>query len=86
MVKFLQNNRIAILVFTLFITIYGILSLFTIPKEAQPQINIPYYYISFSYLGADPASIEEQIAIPLEQKIKSITHVDKITSSCYANY
>ena len=86
MVKFLQKNRVAILVFTVFVTIYGILSLFTIPKEAQPQVNIPYYYISFSYLGADPSSIEEQIAIPLEQKIKSITHVDKITSSCYYNY
>ncbi len=86
MVNFLKNNRVAILVFTVFIAIYGILSIFTIPKEAQPSINIPYYYISVSYLGADPSSIEEQVIIPLEQKIKSITNIDKITSSCYYNF
>ncbi len=62
------------------------MSIFTIPKEAQPSINIPYYYISFSYLGADPASIEEQVVIPLEQKIKSITAVKHVTSSCYYNF
>lgn len=49
-------------------------------------MNIPYYYISFSYLGADPSSIEEQVVIPLEQKIKSVTNIDKITSSCYYNF
>jgi multidrug efflux pump subunit AcrB len=71
---------------TVFIGIYGAMSIFTIPKEAQPSVNIPYYYISFSYLGADPSSIEEQVVIPLEQKIKSVTNIDKITSSCYYNF
>ena len=37
-------------------------------------------------MGADPSSIEEQVIIPLEQKIKSITNIDKITSSCYYNF
>jgi len=86
MIHFLQKNKVAILVMTMFIGIYGILSIFTIPKEAQPSVNIPYYYISFSYLGADPSSIEEQVVIPFEQKIKSITAVKKITSSCYYNF
>jgi len=70
MIKFLKNNRISILILTVFIAIYGTLSIFTIPKEAQPSINIPYYYVSVAYVGADPASIEQQVIIPLEQKIK----------------
>ena len=86
MIKFLKTNKVAILVMTMFIWIYGALSIFTIPKEAQPSVNIPYYYVTFSYLGADPSSIEEQVVIPLEQKIKSITNIDKITSSCYYNF
>ena len=86
MIKFLKTNKIAILVFTVFIWIYWAFSVFTIPKEAQPSVNIPYYYVSVSYLGADPSSIEEQVIIPLEQKIKSITNIDKITSSCYYNF
>ncbi|MFA6256367.1 MAG: efflux RND transporter permease subunit [Candidatus Absconditabacterales bacterium] len=86
MINFLKTNKVAILVMTMFIGIYGVMSIFTIPKEAQPSVNIPYYYISFTYLGADPSSIEEQVVIPLEQRIKSVTAVKKITSSCYYNF
>lgn len=86
MIKFLKDNKVAILVLTMFIWVYGVISIFTIPKEAQPSVNIPYYYISFTYLGADPSSIEEQVVIPLEQKVKSVTAVKKITSTCYYNF
>ncbi len=86
MVKFLRNNKVAILVFTVFVAVYGAMSIFTIPKESQPSINIPYYYVSFTYLGADPASIEEQVVVPLEQKLKSISAVKHISASCYYNF
>ncbi len=86
MINFLKNNKIAILVMTIFITVYGIISIFTIPKESQPSVNLPYYYISVMYVGADPSSIEEQLIIPLEQKIKSINAVKQITSSSYYNF
>lgn len=86
MVKFLKNNRVAIVVVTIFLAVYGVVALFTIPKEAQPSINIPYYYITFSYLGADPASIEEQVTIPLEQRLKSIPLVKNINASSYYNF
>jgi multidrug efflux pump len=63
-----------------------VVALFTIPKEAQPSINIPYYYISSLYVGADPSSIEEQIVIPLEQRLKSLSAVKNITASSYYNF
>ncbi|MEI6673454.1 MAG: hypothetical protein WCL02_09560 [bacterium] len=50
MITFLKTNKVAILVMTMFIGIYGVLSILTIPKEAQPSVNIPYYLISFTYL------------------------------------
>jgi multidrug efflux pump subunit AcrB len=86
MTKFLKNNSVAIIIVTIFLAIYGVVALFTIPKEAQPSINIPYYYISFSYMGADPSSIEEQITIPLEQRLKSLSAVKNITASSYYNF
>jgi len=86
MVNFLKNNRVGILVVTIFLAVYGVVALFTIPKEAQPSINIPYYYISFSYLWADPSSIEEQIVIPLEQRLKSLSAIKNISASSYYNF
>ena len=86
MTKFLKNNSVAIIIVTIFLAVYGVIALFTIPKEAQPSINIPYYFISFSYLGADPSSIEEQITIPLEQRLKSLSAIKNITASSYYNF
>lgn len=86
MTKFLKNNSVAIIIVTIFLAVYGVIALFTIPKEAQPSINIPYYFISFSYLWADPSSIEEQIVIPLEQRLKSLSAVKNITASSYYNF
>ncbi|MFA5748448.1 MAG: efflux RND transporter permease subunit [Candidatus Absconditabacterales bacterium] len=86
MIHFLQKNKISILILALFLGIYGALSVFTITKEAQPSVNIPYYNISLSYIGADPSTIEQQLVIPLEQKIKSINGIKHITSSSYYSF
>ncbi len=86
MINFLKNNRVSILILTIFIAVYGTMSIFTIPKEAQPSIKIPYYYVSVAYVGADPSSIEDQLIVPLEQKFKGITSVKKISSSSYYNF
>jgi len=86
MISFLQKNKISIIIVTLFLGIYGAMSVFTIPKETQPSISIPYYSISVAYPWADPSTIDEQVINKLDQKLKSISLVDKITSTSYYNF
>lgn len=85
MINFLQKNKISLFIVAIFLTIYWIFAVLSIPKEATPSINIPNYIISVVYPGADPATIEEQVVNKLEQKFKSITLVKKVTSTSSAN-
>jgi multidrug efflux pump subunit AcrB len=57
----------------------------SIPKEATPSVNIPYYIVSVVYPGADPATIEEQAVNKLEQRFKSISLIKKVTSTSASN-
>lgn len=75
------DNRIAIYMFTIFITIAGILTYISLPKESFPDIVLPKYIITTVYGGNSPENIENTITKPLEKKLKSIPGIKKITST-----
>lgn len=85
MIQFLKENRLIILVFTVFLGLYGLQALFTIPKEAAPSINVPFYSVVTLYPGADPKTVDEQVTDKLEKRLKTISLVKKITSSSSYN-
>ena len=53
--------RTATLVLTLLATIGGIGSYVTLPKEANPSIEIPNIVITTLYPGASPSDVENLI-------------------------
>jgi len=58
----------------------GIYSTFLIPREEEPQINVPMADIMVGYPGATPKEIENRIIKPLERVISNIKGVDHIHS------
>jgi multidrug efflux pump len=80
------DNRTSIFVMTVIITLMGIFSYNSIPKESFPEIKIPKIFISTVYPGTSPANMENLVTKPIEKKIKSIEGVKKITSNSYQNY
>lgn len=85
MIHFLKSNKISLFIVAIFLTIYWVFAVSTIPKEAMPSVNIPYYIVSVVYPGADPATIEEQVVNKLEQRFKSISLIKKVTSTSASN-
>jgi len=75
------DNRIAIYIFTVFITVAGIMTYLSLPKESFPDIVLPKYIITTIYGGNSPENIENTITKPLEKKLKSIPGIKKITST-----
>lgn len=51
------DNKSAIYVLTVFITLAGILSYISIPKEKFPDIVIPTIYVSTVYPGSSPKDV-----------------------------
>ena len=75
------NNKTAIYIATIIITLWGISSYINLPKESFPDIIVPKFFISTVYAGNSPSNIENTITKPLEKKLKSIAGVKKLTSN-----
>ena len=58
----------------------GLTALREIPKEANPDIDIPVAYVSVGYSGISPDDAENLLVKPLEKKLRAVAGLDKMTS------
>lgn len=80
------DNKTTVYLLTIFITIMGMLSYQSIPKEQYPDIVIPTMYVSTVYPGTSPKDIENLVTKPLEKQIKAIAGVKKLTSNSIQDF
>lgn len=80
------DNRTSIFVLSVIISIFGILSYNSIPKEQFPDIVIPTVLVNTIYPGTSPADMENLVTRPIEKNLKSINGVKKITSSSVQDF
>ena len=74
------DNKTAIYIGVIIITLMGISAYNNLPKESFPDIVVPKFFISTVYGGNSPTNIENTVTKPLEKKLKSIPGVRKLTS------
>ncbi len=80
------DNKTTIYLLTIFITLAGILTYRSIPKEQFPDIVIPTIYVSTVYPGAAPKDVENLVSKNIEKQIKSIAGVKKVTSTSIQDF
>ena len=80
------KNKTTIYVLMFLILYFGISAYFTMPRENFPEINETKIYISSVYPGNTAEDIEKLITNPLEDKLKSVSNVVKITSTSQEDY
>ena len=78
----IRNARLTISVM-LFLMLSGTLAYISIPKEAEPDIQIPIIYVSLGYDGISAEDSERLLLRPMETALKSIQGVKQMTSSAY---
>ncbi len=67
------KNKIAVYLFSVLISFYGISQFITLPKEQFPDIVVPTIYVQTVYVGNAPKDIENLVTRPIEKQIKGIT-------------
>jgi len=67
-----------------FILIAGTTSYITIPKEATPDVNIPFIYISLSQKGISPDDSERLLVKPIEDEVKTVEGIKELRSTAYS--
>ncbi len=78
----IRNARLTISVL-LFFLIAGGLAYQSIPKEAEPDIQIPIVYVSLGYQGISPEDSERLLLRPVETKLKTIAGIKEMRSTAY---
>lgn len=74
------TSKITILLMIVFMVI-GIYSSLLIPREEEPQIDVPMADIFVGYPGANPTEVESRITKPLEKIISNIKGVEYVYST-----
>lgn len=69
-----------VLVLALIIMITGVYAYLDLPRENEPDITIPYVFVSTSYRGVSPTDIETAVTIEIEKKLKGLDGVKQIHS------
>lgn len=77
---FIDNFKFtAILIFA--IIVFGAFSILQIPKESQPDIEIPVVIVTTPFPGANAEDVENLVTNVIEDKLSSLEDVDEITST-----
>ena len=77
---FIEKRAIAWLVVATSI-IMGLFALNTLPREIQPEINIPIVAVATFLPGANPSDTESLITEPIEKQIGTISDIKQMSSS-----
>ncbi len=67
----------------LVVLVGGVVAYLTIPKEAEPDIEIPVIYVSIEHDGISPEDAERLLVRPMEQELRSIEGIKEMTANAY---
>ncbi|NVK07946.1 MAG: efflux RND transporter permease subunit [Tenacibaculum sp.] len=74
------GSKLTILLMVVFMVI-GVYSSFLIPREEEPQIDVPMADIFVGYPGASPTEVESRVIKPLEKIISNIKGIEYVYST-----
>ncbi|GGG93560.1 multidrug transporter AcrB [Polaribacter pacificus] len=78
--KIFIQSKLTVLLMLVFMVI-GVYSSFLIPREEEPQIDVPMADIFVGYPGASPEEVESRVVEPLEKLISNIKGVEYVYST-----
>lgn len=80
------NNRTSVMFLAFLITVMGIMTYISLPKDSYPEIEQPTVYIGTSYPGNSPIDMENLVTRPIEKELNTIAEVDNIKSTSVQDY
>jgi len=70
--KFFVDRPIFATVLSILIVVVGLIAYFTLPVSQYPEVTPPTIVVRAAYPGANPETIAETVATPLEQEINGV--------------
>ncbi|GGD25132.1 efflux RND transporter permease subunit [Pontibacillus salipaludis] len=84
-INFSMNNKFAVWLMTIIITLAGLYSGLNMKLETIPDIDPPIITVTTVYPGATPAEVADEISEPIEQQVQNLSGVKTVSSSSFQN-
>ena len=75
------KNRVTVMVLVVLIIAAGAVSYLSMPREAAPDVAIPFVLVSTHYEGVSPADIESSVTMKIEKELTGLKGLKEITST-----
>nr|WP_218852503.1 efflux RND transporter permease subunit [Spelaeicoccus albus] len=74
-------NRAIVGLLALIIIGFGVYSTASLKRELIPSLQLPVAAVVTPYQGASPSTVEKQVTAPIEDAVKTVNGVKKVTST-----
>ena len=81
-IRFAIDNPVKVSVGVLLLLLFGLLSAVAIPIQLTPNVDQPILTVTTSWVGRSPSEIETEIIQEQEDKLKSVSNLRKMVSTC----
>ena len=76
----------AVLMLLAFLLVAGLSAYINIPKESEPDIPIPFIYVSIAHEGISPEDAERLLLRPLEKELRGIEGIKEMKATASSGY
>jgi multidrug efflux pump subunit AcrB len=81
MIGQLVSRGATVVLAALCVTVLGLMSYLRLPREAAPDVEIPFVMVTTPYPGVSPEDIESLITTPLENELAGVADLKKMSST-----
>jgi len=73
-------NPVKVTVGVIFVTLFGVLALLSMPVQLTPEVQIPTITVDARWRGASPQEVEQELVQPLEEQLRSVEGLVRLSS------
>ena len=74
------TSPVKVAVGVILVTLFGVLSILSMPVQLTPEVQIPTITVDCQWRGASPQEIERELVQPLEEQLRSVEGLVKLSS------
>jgi HAE1 family hydrophobic/amphiphilic exporter-1 len=74
------RSPVKVSVGVILVTLFGVLSILSMPVQLTPEVQIPTITVECRWRGASPQEIERELIQPLEEQLRSVEGLVKLSS------
>ncbi len=86
LIRLCLKRPVGVSVGVLLVLLFGLLSLFAIPVQLTPNVDVPVIEVQTRWIGANPQEIEREIIDRQEELLQSVKGLQKMTSQSRDNF